>query len=292
MLNIHYLELFYYVARHGGIMEAVRNMPYGIQQPAVSAQIIRLEEDLGVTLFHRRPFALTKAGEELFAFIKPFFGELDAVEQRITGGAGQQIRIGASEIVERDHLPEIALNVRKRYPNLKLYLREGYQPQLETWLLAREVDLAITMVEGKPPPGIKCEPLIQLRLALMVPKDSPLKSGEELWRRDRIDEQLIALPASEGICRHFQRELQKRDFQWFTSMEVSSLGLVEAYVANGFGFGLGLHIPKMTPAAKIRLIPLTEFPPIDVGALWTGKRTPLMDTFVEECHNRAKWMTA
>ena len=31
-MNIHHLELFYYVARHGGISEAVRNMPYGIQR--------------------------------------------------------------------------------------------------------------------------------------------------------------------------------------------------------------------------------------------------------------------
>ena len=53
-MNIHYLELFYYVARHGGISEAVRNMPYGIQQPAMSSQVIQLEESLGLTLFQRR----------------------------------------------------------------------------------------------------------------------------------------------------------------------------------------------------------------------------------------------
>ena len=41
MLNIHHLELFYYVAKHGGIMAAVRNIPYGIQQPAVSGQILQ-----------------------------------------------------------------------------------------------------------------------------------------------------------------------------------------------------------------------------------------------------------
>ena len=50
-MNVHHLELFYYVARHGGIMPAVRNIPYGIQQPAVSSQIAQLEEFLGVTLF-------------------------------------------------------------------------------------------------------------------------------------------------------------------------------------------------------------------------------------------------
>ena len=65
-MNIHHLELFYYVARHGGIMPAVRNIPYGIQQPAVSAQVAQLEEFLGVTLFQRRPFALTPEGEASF----------------------------------------------------------------------------------------------------------------------------------------------------------------------------------------------------------------------------------
>src|SRR6266704_231187 len=77
-MNIHHLELFYYVARHGGIMEAVRNIPYGIQQPAVSGQVAQLEEFLGVTLFQRRPFALTAKGERLFQFIQPFFSSLDS----------------------------------------------------------------------------------------------------------------------------------------------------------------------------------------------------------------------
>src|SRR5437762_11761543 len=98
-MNIHHLELYYYVAKHGGISEAVRNMPYGIQQPALSGQIIQLEEFLGVTLFQRRPFALTPAGHELFDFIKPFFDNLGPVADKLRGGAAQAIRIGASEIV-------------------------------------------------------------------------------------------------------------------------------------------------------------------------------------------------
>src|SRR5947208_12473587 len=60
-MNIHHLELFYFVAKHGGIAAAVRNIPYGIQQPAVSGQIAKLEESLGTKLFQRRPFALSPA---------------------------------------------------------------------------------------------------------------------------------------------------------------------------------------------------------------------------------------
>src|SRR6184192_4441350 len=105
-MNIHHLELFYYVARHGGIAQAVRNIPYGIQQPAVSGQIAQLEEFLGTTLFHRRPFSLTPAGEKLYAFSEPFFSKLDAVATELQGGTTHQVRIGSSDIVLRDHLPE------------------------------------------------------------------------------------------------------------------------------------------------------------------------------------------
>src|SRR5208282_5910938 len=111
-MNIHHLELFYYVARHGGIMEAVRNIPYGIQQPAVSSQIALLEEHLGVTLFQRRPFSLTPAGKKLFDHARPFFANLDALESDLQGGVARHIRIGTSVIVLRDHLPAMLQNLR------------------------------------------------------------------------------------------------------------------------------------------------------------------------------------
>src|SRR3954468_3591301 len=102
-MNVHHLELFYYVARHGGISSAVRHMPYGIQQPAVSAQILRLEKDLGVKLFERQPFRLTNAGQELMEFVEPFFSNLETVAQRLRGGTLPQLKVGASEVVLRTH---------------------------------------------------------------------------------------------------------------------------------------------------------------------------------------------
>src|SRR5437763_16790878 len=98
-MNIHHLELFYYVARHGGIVPAVRNMPYGIQQPAVSGQIARLEESLGTKLFNRRPFALLPPGIELYEFIRPFFVEIYHVGMALIGRSGLQLRGSAHSIV-------------------------------------------------------------------------------------------------------------------------------------------------------------------------------------------------
>jgi len=287
-VNIHHLELFYYVARHGGITEAVRNIPYGIQQPAVSGQVAQLEEYLGVTLFQRRPFALTPPGEKLFRFIQPFFSNLDAVASELQGGKTRQIRIGASTIVLRDHLPELFQNVRKKFPNLKIALREGYQIELENLLQREELDLAVTLIEKKSAPGIRSAPLLELPLALLVEKSSKVTSAEQLWKRDKIEEALICLPSAEAVCKSFQAGLSRLSVDWFPGMEVSSVDLIETYVAAGFGIGLSLMVPKAKIHPNLRAIPLPGFEPVVMGALWKGKTSALLQAFLDELHVRAK----
>ena len=291
-MNIHHLELFYYVARFGGISEAVRNMPYGIQQPAVSGQILQLEESLGTSLFQRRPFLLTPQGEELFQFIKPFFANLDTVAGKLRGGVEQHIRIGASEIILRDHLPGVLHVVRKQFPKLKVTLREGYHPQLESWLAAQELDVAITLLDGKPPAGVKQIPLVPLPLVLLVEKGSPVKSAEELWCRDRLDEVLISLPTNEAIYKNFQHALGKLGVDWFTGIEVSTVELVETYVANGYGIGLSVQLPHFRHSDKVRVLPLLpdKFAPVTIGALWQGRPNPLNQAFLQTLQKAAAAM--
>jgi len=280
-MNVHHLELFYYVARHGGIMPAVRNIPYGIQQPAVSSQIAQLEEFLGVTLFHRRPFALTPEGEKLFEFIRPFFSNLKKVAVELEGGQARHIRIGASTIVLREHLPELFRDVRKKFPGLKLSLREGFPAQFEEWLHRDEIDLAVTLIEKKTAAGIHSLALLELPLILLVQKSSGPGSVEELWRRDKIDEALICLPAAENIPRIFQEQLRKRGVDWFPSIEASSADLIEAYVVNGLGIGVSVAIPKKILPPNVRALPLRGFPPVVVGVMWRGRMTSLMQAFLE-----------
>jgi len=289
-MNIHHLELFYYVARHGGITEAVRNIPYGIQQPAVSGQVAQLEEFLGVILFHRRPFSLTPAGDKLYKFIHPFFSNLEVIAGDLQGGEPRQIRVGASTIVLRDHLPEFLRNLRKKYPHLKITLREGYHPELESLLQKEELDLAITLIEKKLEPGIRSMALVDLPLALLVENNSPIISAEDLWRRDKIEEQLICLPEAETMCKHFQQGLRRLGVDWFTAIEVSSIDLIETYVINGFGIGLSVVVPKTELPTGIRAIPLpkNQFTPVVMGVLWLGKPSGLVQTFLDELRVRVK----
>lgn len=289
-MNVHHLELFYYVARHGGIMPAVRNIPYGIQQPAVSAQVAQLEEYLGVTLFQRRPFCLTPPGEKLFAFVQPFFANLDKIASDLQGGQTRQFRIGASTIVLRDHLPQLLTGVRKKFPGLKLLLREGFPAQLEELLAKDEVDLVFTMIQRNPPAGFQSLILLELPLVLLVEKSSRFQKAEELWGLDKVMEPLICLPGHEMMTKNFQARLLELGVEWFPAIEASSADLVEGYVANGLGIGLAVSVPAKPWPKNVRAIPLPDFPGALIGALWRGKKTPLLDAFLDMAGQRAREM--
>ena len=279
-MNIHHLELFYYVAKHDGIAGAVRNMPYGIQQPAVSAQVIQLENNLGVQLFQRRPFELLPVGVELFAFVQPFFENLDSVGETLRGGMVQTIRIGASGVVFREHLPEVLATAKNDFPTLRPTLRVGIQPEIEKWLLEGEIDLGVTVIDTKPPAELKHDKLLELPMVLVVPSRTKLKSAAAILEQDRIEQTLISLPNNEGISRTFQKELAKRKIDWPSGMEMNSLDLIDNYVSNGFGIGLSLNLPQSKRTSGVKLLPLNDFPNVGIGALWSGQLTPLGKSLV------------
>jgi DNA-binding transcriptional LysR family regulator len=291
-MNVHHLELFYYVARHGGISEAVRNIPYGIQQPAVSGQVAQLEEFLGVTLFHRRPFSLTPPGQKLYRFIEPFFAGLDAMAQELQGGAAHQMRIGSSDVILRDHLPEVLQTTRRKFPQLKFTLRAYYPPQLEAMLARQEIDLAIILTDKKPPAGFHSVVLLKLPLILVVPRESPVTRAEELWTRDKIEEPLICLPATEVICKNFQQGLRRLGVDWFPRVEIHSTDSIEVYVAGGFGIGLSVAVPKAKISPKVRLLDLPGFAPVQVAALWRGQPSPPLRALLDEMQTAARRLQA
>lgn len=289
-MNIHHLELFYYVAKHGGVSAAARHIPYGIQQPAISAQVIQLEDDLGTTLFQRRPFKLTAAGEELLRFIEPFFGGLDAIGKKLRGGAEVRIRIGAPAQIQRDYLPRLIKVARAKHPELTFTFFSGGLEQIEAQLLAQEIDIGLAPLHGKRPEGIKQQEMVRLPLQLLVPEGSRWRSAEELWSLDRIQEPLVTLASHEPMCRLFMEELSRRKVEWFPSLELSSLELVARYVSEEFGIGLMVCPPETPMPPNTRLLALPGFPDVPFGALWSGRISPAQQALLEEAQKVASAM--
>ncbi len=290
-MNVHHLELFYYVARFEGITQAVRRMPYGIQQPAVSGQILQLEKDLGVKLFERRPFALTPAGEDLYEYVYPFFSRLGEVGERLRGEESRHLRLAASAAVLTTHLPRVLNTVKKAVPDLRLTLREVVTSEVETLLLNQEVDLAISVVYGKSAPAIKCVELLRLPLILLANKDAPEKTFNALAKDARDGEiraPLISHPPHEFVSKLFREELTRRGLRWQATVEVNALELVHPYVRNGFGFGLSVEIPGMEISKGVRQINLPRFPALVIGLMHTGKLRGLAADFAEQARRYAR----
>ena len=212
-MNVHHLELFYYVAKHGGVSAAARHMPYGIQQPAISAQILQLEDTLGITLFHRRPFKLTCQGTDLFKFIQPFFGGLTEMGERLRGGAETRLRIATHEVVQRDRIDLPLVTLPALEPVCRLFqdklqrLRVEWFPTLEVGsldLVSRYVvegfgaGLGIATPATEWPRGVRALPLPDFPSvvfgALWMGKLSPLGAAF-IEEAEKLAREFNAVPA-------------------------------------------------------------------------------------------------
>ncbi|MDA0812255.1 MAG: LysR family transcriptional regulator [Verrucomicrobia bacterium] len=293
--KIHHLELFYYVAKHEGITSAVRHMPYGIQQPAVSGQVLQLERDLGVKLFNRRPFALTAEGAQLYAVIAPFFSQLPEVAGKLRGEESQHLRLAAGVTVLATHLPKVFNDMRARFPRLRLTLRDSTVSQIGELLAAQEVDIAITIIDGSLPRSARSVELLRLPIVMLVPTSSSIRSFNSLCKDGKDDgaggiqitEPLISVGNTEPMSQQFQQELRKRGIRWDTHVEVSSLKLIQSYVAQGFGVGITVDIPGDEVIPEVRRIALPKFPPVIAGLVYTGQLKPIAAAFLEIVKLRA-----
>ncbi len=289
MLNVHHLELFYYVARHKGITEAARHIPYGIQQPAISGQMGQLETAIGVPLFVRRPFSLTPPGKRLYEFILPFFSKLPNVLEDLHQSTAAHLRLAASSLVLATHLPEIFRALKSEFPGLKLTLRDATAAHALVLLQRNEADLALTVLQRPLPAGCTAVELVRLPLVLLVKEKSPWKSAKQLLALPPAEwPQLISLPVQENLTQAFHAALSERGMVWETHVEVDSLDLIERFVEADFGVGLSLVIPSCPLRAGLRQIPLTGFPPLVIGLLAIGTLNAVARRFAKLLHVRAK----
>lgn len=290
VFNFHHLELFYYVARYGGIARAVKKIPYGIQQPALSIQMRQLEEAIGVQLFHRRVFRLTPAGEYLYEFIRPVLDNLKAVVDRLREGNGSQpvIRLAASPFVLHEALPPLLKEAQRRQPGLRIDLKEASPSQVMRLFEDRQIDVAITALGDKLPAGCTTRVLAELPPVLLVRTRSRHRSAEAIWKHTPVViEKLMSPPPHDPVSRAFQNELARRSIIWKATDDGNSLGLVDTYVRHGFGVGLTLALPRRLPSG-LRALRLPGFPRVPVGAIWQGVLHPVMERILDGLARRAK----
>ncbi len=294
-MNLRHLELFYFTARAGGISAAIGTLRQPIRQPALSAQLQTLEADLGVRLFHRRPFFLTPAGEELFDYIEPFFQGLPDVCQRLAETEEHSLRIVAGPSTFSTHIPEVLRQLKTEEPKLNLRLQEspGSEAILEC-MRNQEADLAICAMQLEQADsltGFTCRKLTEIPLGLLVPGSCPYKSLEGIPRSDdgMLTEPLISLPRAEIAASLFQQGLRDLGLIWRPSIEVTDFGTVAAYTLGGFGIGITTRIPGQALPDGLRLVDLPPaFPRLAIFVIVNKQTTPPSKRFVELLEKKAR----
>jgi LysR family transcriptional regulator, low CO2-responsive transcriptional regulator len=137
------LRAFHNVAIHGGFSRAAQAM--GLTQPAVSDQVLGLEQTYDILLFDRRKkqITLTPQGEALLAITRPMFEiEARALEylsesRALTSGT---LRIIADSAY---HVTAVLSRFRARYPGVHITLRSGNSQAVEAELAAYRADIGV-----------------------------------------------------------------------------------------------------------------------------------------------------
>lgn len=146
-MKIRNLDTFYWVASLGSFRSAAEQLH--LTQPAVTARIQALEQDLGTEVFLKdtRKADLTAAGRKLL----PYAERLIELDQSVVGlfsnstTVEQAVRLGSSETIVGTWLPDFLSHYAKSQPNLGFDLSVDSTNNLRNALVAREIDLAFLM---------------------------------------------------------------------------------------------------------------------------------------------------
>lgn len=285
-MELRQFELFSVLAeeRHFG-RAAVR---LHVSQPALSYQVQRLEEELGLSLLERttRKVELTAAGEALRDGVRLLLDDTEALAERVRKIARGDIgivRIGCVASALQGFVPPVVRAARERHPEVQFILSEKKSgAQLED-LVAGRLDVGLVHLTKHVPAGLDVVELFSQPVGLALPDDHPA-TADSLVRLSGLAEEPFVL---------FPRALEPDTYDLFVntcvaagfapriSQEAESIQSLLALVAAGLGVAF---IPQsvMDGAARpgVAFRPVVPAPEITTAIAWpVERRNPAVDAF-------------
>ena len=274
-MNLRDLEYLVALADARSFRQAARDCD--VSQPTLSAQIKKLETDLGVALFDRSvaPLALTTVGERVVARARAVLdqiGEIRAEAALDADAEGGALRLGMFPTLGPYLLPHVVAGVRQRFPSLKLLLTEEKSSDLLAMLEAGRLD-AVALALPVAAPGLHVEPLFREELLLALPEDHVLASGSApLTAKALADTELLCL--ADGHC------LGDQVTDWLTSVggrrredfRATSLEAMRSMISAGAAASLLPALTVVAPVAAASGMAIRRFakpaPAREIGLVW------------------------
>ncbi|MCP3473996.1 LysR family transcriptional regulator [Bradyrhizobium sp. CCGUVB1N3] len=237
-IDIRGLRYFVQVARAGSLNRA--SAVLNVAQSALSRQLMKLEDELGVALLvrHGRGVRLTRAGTTLLEHAHAVLLQIDQIpgvvrtpDPRFAGHVVLGVPPAAGLLIA----PSVVAELRNRWPQASLQVREGISSSLEEWLLDRRLDVAVLY---NPPPldGVAMTPILHERMVVAGP---PVKRGkpqpETIRWRDLSELQLILPSLPHSNRRLIEQAAIQHGVRLNVAFEVDSVAMTKAMVKRGLG---------------------------------------------------------
>ncbi len=201
LMELHQLAYFVAVAEEGNFTRAAERLH--VAQPGVSAQVRRLERELGQELLDRsgRTVRLTDVGAAALPHARAALAAVRGVREAVDELAGLvrgQVAIGAVTSAGPVRLPDLLAGFHERYPAVEITLSEANTGEMLAGLREGRLDLAVVGLSTEPPPGIATQVLLDEPFLAVTAKDGPLDRAE-VAIRDLDGLPLMALPKGTGL---------------------------------------------------------------------------------------------
>ncbi len=174
-----------------------------IVQPALSRQILLLEDQLGFKLFerHNRKVELTKAGKQFKMDCQRWLLQFESIKDyaaMIAQNKAGHIKIGHSSSAMHSIVPSILKHMKKTLPSMKVTLSEESNITIVEKLLNHEIDFGIgpNLI---PPIEIEEVTMYKENFALVLPQNHPLTKIKFKNLKQVSKENFIIPPLKMGL---------------------------------------------------------------------------------------------
>jgi DNA-binding transcriptional LysR family regulator len=250
-MDFDQLETFLEVARNLSFSRAAERRFR--TQPAISAQIRALEEEVGARLLDRTggKVSITAAGKIFLTYVENALearrSALRAVAEaeRVPGG---EIVVAANEGSCLHILPEVFAEFKRSYPDVGITVKRSETREVLEAVIDNSADFGVAAMPVTDK-RITAVLIHKDELVLITPVGHPLAQHSEI-QVSQIDDYPLLLPKAGRTRDSIERLFEERNMKPNISMELDSSELLKRFVSAGVGIGF---CPYTTALGDVRL---------------------------------------
>jgi DNA-binding transcriptional LysR family regulator len=292
-MELRQLRYFAAVAHHSSFTLAAREL--NIAQPALSQQVRRLEQELGVELLRRttRRVELTEAGEVALARATRTLAEADALRAEVDelrGLTRGSVSVGMLPAIGTLDPAPLLADFSAAYPAIEVRLVEDTLVEAIALLRADRLDVAFALVDPeRAGEGIAGETLFEEELVVMVPEHHALARRRSVRIAQLDGEPLISFLAGSALRQRLDAELEQAGAARSPAFETNHVNTLRALVAHGLGVSLvprSFALGEGPPVAMLRVAPQALKIPVSILYRADRARPPAAEAFLDAVRAR------